>query len=78
MSYLQAVRTGRSTGVPGAVALLAEAHTRFGALPWKALFTPAIRAAREGFRVPARLAGFLGPSLATAADPAGAGLLQPS
>ena len=62
LSYLQAVRTGRSTGVPGAVALLAEAHTRFGALPWKALFTPAIRAAREGFSVPARLAGFLGPA----------------
>jgi len=61
LSYVQAVRTGRSTGVPGAVALLAAAHKRFGALPWKDLFVPAIRAASDGFRVSPRLIGFLSP-----------------
>ena len=64
MSYLQAVRTGRSTGVPGAIAMLSAAHARFGVLPWKELFTPAIRAASDGFRVPARLATFLSPEFA--------------
>src|SRR5579872_2075197 len=45
MSYLQAVRTGRSTGVPGTIAMLWAAHERQGKLPWKVLFAPAIRAA---------------------------------
>ena len=61
MSYLQAVRTGRSTGVPGAIAMLAAAHARLGALAWRELFDPAIRAATDGFKVPARMATFLAP-----------------
>ncbi len=61
LSYLQAVRSGRSTGVPGAIALLAEAHARLGKLPWRELFAPAIRAATNGFRVPKRLASYLAP-----------------
>lgn len=69
MSYLQAVRTGRSTGVPGAVAMLSEAHARLGNLPWRALFEPAIRAATNGFKVPQRLAGFLSPDFAFPATP---------
>jgi gamma-glutamyltranspeptidase / glutathione hydrolase len=60
MSYLEAVRSGRSTGVPGVIAMLYSAHARHGNLPWKELFQPAIRAATEGFKVPARLASFLG------------------
>jgi gamma-glutamyltranspeptidase/glutathione hydrolase len=60
LQFLEAVRSGRSTGVPGAVAMLSEAHARLGALPWKDLFQPAIRAATQGFRVPERLASFLG------------------
>jgi gamma-glutamyltranspeptidase/glutathione hydrolase len=60
LPFLEAVRSGESTGVPGAVAMLGEAQTRLGVLPWKDLFQPAIRAAREGFRVPGRLASFLG------------------
>ena len=47
MSYVQAVRTGRSTGVPGAMKMLAEAQGRFGKLPWRELFEPAIRAAEQ-------------------------------
>ncbi len=61
LSYIQAVRTGRSTGVPGAVRMLFEAHERLGKLPWRELFTPAIRAASAGFKVPQRLANFLSP-----------------
>src|SRR3984885_1828218 len=61
LSYLQAVRTGRSTGVPGAIALLYSVHERFGVRPWRELFAPAIRAASDGFKVTPRLAGYLAP-----------------
>ena len=47
---------GRSVGVPGTPQLLAEAHRRFGRLPWAELFEPAIRLAEEGFLVSPRLA----------------------
>jgi gamma-glutamyltranspeptidase/glutathione hydrolase len=60
LPFLEAVRSGRSTGVPGAIAMLYAAHSRFGGLRWNELFQPAIRAAAQGFRVPARLATFLG------------------
>jgi gamma-glutamyltranspeptidase / glutathione hydrolase len=61
LPFFEAVHSGRSTGVPGTYGLLAAAHARLGALPWKDLFAPAIRAARDGFKVPARMAGFLAP-----------------
>src|SRR5258705_3002355 len=70
MSYVQAVRTGRSTGVPGAMKMLSEAQGRLGKLPWRELFQPAIRAAEEGFKVPQRLANFLAPNFAFPATPA--------
>ncbi len=60
LPFLEAVRSGRSTGVPGVIAMLYAAHAKFGSLRWKELFQPAIRAASQGFRVPARLAMFLG------------------
>jgi gamma-glutamyltranspeptidase/glutathione hydrolase len=60
LPFLEAVRSGRSTGVPGVIAMLYTAHTKFGSLRWKELFQPAIHAASQGFRVPARLAMFLG------------------
>lgn len=69
MSYVQAVRTGRSTGVPGAVEMLWEAHGKLGKLPWRELFGPTIRAASEGFKVPRRLASFLSPDFAFPATP---------
>ena len=40
-----------ASGVPGSVAGMAEAHRRFGSLPWRRLLQPAIRLAEEGFRV---------------------------
>jgi len=69
LSYLASVRTGRSTGVPGAMALLFEIHKRSGVLPWRQLFTPAIRAATNGFTVSARLAGYLAPDFALPPTP---------
>ncbi len=40
---------GRTVGVPGALRALADAHARFGRLPWAALFAPVIEAATDGF-----------------------------
>ena len=45
-------RGGRSMGVPGTVAVFAEAHRRAGRLPWRELFEPAIEAAEQGFPMP--------------------------
>ena len=60
LPYVEAVRSGLSTGVPGVIAMLWSAQHKFGALHWKELFEPAIRSASQGFKVPARLAMFLG------------------
>ncbi|HEX9707529.1 MAG TPA: gamma-glutamyltransferase, partial [Steroidobacteraceae bacterium] len=59
LPYRDAVLSGRSTGVPGAIAMLGAAHARHGELPWQRLFDPAIRAAESGFVVPKRMARFV-------------------
>ena len=59
LSHGEAVLSGRSTGAPGAVALLATAQQEHGVLPWSALFGEAERLARDGFVVSPRLAGFI-------------------
>ena len=59
LSVPQAIPGGRSVGVPGNVALMAAAHRRYGKLPWRRLFAPAIRLARDGFVVTPRLYQFL-------------------
>jgi gamma-glutamyltranspeptidase/glutathione hydrolase len=51
-----AVVSGRATGVPGAVRMLALAHREHGKLPWRNLFGDAIRTADQGFIVSPRLA----------------------
>ncbi|MEX0803223.1 MAG: gamma-glutamyltransferase [Candidatus Binatia bacterium] len=38
-----------AVAVPGEVAGLAQAHRRFGSIPWQVLMAPAIRLAAEGF-----------------------------
>lgn len=58
LSYRDAVLSGRSTGVPGVMPMLGEAHAQFGVLPWPQLFEDAIRAAELGYKVPQRLAMF--------------------
>lgn len=60
MGFANAVPGGYSVGVPGTVALLAEAHKRWGKLPWATLFAPAIRLADEGIVVSERLNRFSG------------------
>jgi gamma-glutamyltranspeptidase/glutathione hydrolase len=55
MPFLEAMASGRSVGVPGALPVLEAAHRAHGRLPWARLFEPAIRLAEEGFPVSARL-----------------------
>jgi gamma-glutamyltranspeptidase/glutathione hydrolase len=56
LSFDEAVLSGRATGVPGAVRMLAVAHGERGKLPWSSLFGDAEKAARDGFIVSPRLA----------------------
>ena len=49
-----------SATVPGCVGGWAAIHKRFGKLPWKALFEPAIHYATEGFPVTERIAASWG------------------
>jgi gamma-glutamyltranspeptidase/glutathione hydrolase len=60
LSYAEAVTSGRSTGAPGAIAMLGVVHQKFGRLQWRDLFGTATRAAEQGFTVPKRLARFAG------------------
>ena len=69
LSYRDAVLSGRSSGVPGAIAMLGAVHARHGALPWQKLFEPAIRAAESGFAVPKRMARFVNGDSAQAGQP---------
>lgn len=59
MAFGDAVKGGRSVGVPGNLRLMALVHERHGRLPWAKLFTPAIRLARDGFQVTPRFHQFL-------------------
>ena len=59
LSYSEAVLSGRATGGPGAVKMLAMAHDEHGKLPWKTLFGSAERTAAEGFIVSPRLGKLL-------------------
>jgi len=59
MEFLKAIEGGRAVATPGIPALLAEAHKRYGKLPWADLFEPAIRLAEEGFTVTPRMAMLL-------------------
>jgi len=49
--FSQAFQGGRSVGVPGNIRLMALAHQKWGKLPWKALFAPAIKLAEDGYLV---------------------------
>jgi len=55
LPFNTAVVSGRATGVPGAVKMLALAHADHGKLPWPSLFGDAERAANQGFIVSPRL-----------------------
>lgn len=55
MSYGEAVLSGRSAGVPGAIAMLFMAHKEHGKLAWHDLFNGAENLAESGFLVGPRL-----------------------
>ncbi|MGH6985685.1 MAG: gamma-glutamyltransferase family protein [Caulobacteraceae bacterium] len=55
MSFIEAMVSGRSTGAPGAIAMLALAHREHGRRPWSSLFSDAERLALQGFVVPKRM-----------------------
>lgn len=59
LPFFTAVMSGRSTGVPGVIAMLALAHRDHGKLPWNALFSDGERLADEGFVVSPRFAGMI-------------------
>jgi gamma-glutamyltranspeptidase/glutathione hydrolase len=69
-AFLDAVIGGHSVGTPGVVHMLAQAHKKFGKLPWEKLFEPAIQLAEQGFSISPRLASLLRdtPKLATSPD----------
>ncbi|WP_440056076.1 gamma-glutamyltransferase [Pseudoalteromonas sp. T1lg65] len=53
--WIEAVVGGRSVGVPGILHAFKTAHDKYGKLPWRDLFKPAIELAKEGFVVSPRL-----------------------
>jgi gamma-glutamyltranspeptidase/glutathione hydrolase len=55
MDFKDAQPGGKSVGVPGNLRMMALAHQRYGRVPWAALFQPAIKLARDGFKVTPRL-----------------------
>jgi gamma-glutamyltranspeptidase/glutathione hydrolase len=69
MNFRDAVLSGRSQGVPGAIASLYEAQKAHGRLPWSKLFGDAERLANDGFTVSPRLAGMINSSFPQANTP---------
>ena len=67
MAFGDAQPGGKSVGVPGNIRMMGLAHQRYGKLPWAALFQPAIRLARDGFKITPRLYNALGKYPATGA-----------
>jgi len=61
LPFREAVASGLSVGVPGAVRMLELAQREHGKLAWRDLFTPAIALARNGFPMPPRLAAAIAP-----------------
>lgn len=70
LGFVDAILSGRSTGAPGAVAMLAMAQKDHGKLPWRDLFGDAERLARDGFVVSPRLAGMINGNAPQAKTPA--------
>lgn len=47
--------SGLAVGVPGEIRGWEKLHQKYGKLPWKALFQPAISINRHGFKIPSQL-----------------------
>ncbi|HAD84116.1 MAG TPA: gamma-glutamyltransferase, partial [Brevundimonas sp.] len=59
LAFVDAVLSGRSTGAPGVMPMLALAQKQHGALAWSELFGDAETLAQDGFVVSPRLAGMI-------------------
>jgi len=59
LKFKEVVASGKSIGTPGVVAMMWKMHQRYGKLPWKDLFQPAIEIADQGFPVSERLSSLL-------------------
>ena len=59
LRYIDGIVSGKSTGVPGVMAMLDLAHGDHGKLPWAGNFNFAIKLAEDGFEVSPRLAGLI-------------------
>ena len=59
LPFLTAWTSGRAVGVPGVIAMLAQAHGDHGARDWAANFDYAAELAENGFAVSPRLQGFI-------------------
>ncbi|GLQ05459.1 gamma-glutamyltransferase [Sneathiella chinensis] len=53
--FYEAVVGGRAVGVPGVLAMLEQAHQKYGKRPWAELFEAAIALSEQGFAVSPRL-----------------------
>jgi len=62
LGFRTAVLSGRATGVPGVVRMMALAQGKHGKLAWRDLFTDAQQTAANGFTVTARLGRFINSS----------------
>ncbi len=69
LPFDEAVLSGHSVGVPGALRMLEAAHRQHGALPWAQLIEPAITLAEQGFKVSPRLHTLLQTDLHLKKDP---------
>lgn len=59
LPFVTALLSGRATGVPGAVAMLAQVQKEHGKARWSSLFQDAERLATDGFVVSPRMAGMV-------------------
>jgi gamma-glutamyltranspeptidase/glutathione hydrolase len=69
LPFVEALTSGRATGVPGAVAMLSLAQGQHGKLAWKDLFGEAERLADEGFVIPPRMGAAASSRFPQAATP---------
>ncbi|XBQ15423.1 MAG: gamma-glutamyltransferase [Oceanicaulis sp.] len=60
LGFVEAWRSGLSTGVPGLIAMMRLAHEQHGEIEWARSFDPAIALAENGFEVAPRLNSIAG------------------
>lgn len=59
LPFIDAFPGGKSVGIPGNMRLMALTHKKWGKLPWKDIFAPAIKLAEQGYEVNATQANAL-------------------